>query len=71
VDRYEVTPKQLTLVGPESHVKEIEYAVTDPVDLTSVVAESDFQVNAFVSDPHVRFEKPAKITVRVFMEKSR
>ena len=71
VDRYEVEPKQVTLVGPESHVKKIEYAATDPVDLGSVVGESDFQVNAFVADPHVRFEKPAKISVKVFMEKAR
>jgi hypothetical protein len=26
-------------------------------------------VNAFVGDPHVRFEKPVKISVKVSMEK--
>jgi YbbR domain-containing protein len=69
IDRYEVYPKELTLVGPASHVKKIEYAVTDPIDLAAVVGESEFRVNAFVGDPHVRFEKPVKISVRVWMEK--
>lgn len=69
VARYDARPKELRIVGPASHVKKIEYAVTDPIDLAAVVGESDFQVNAFVGDPHVRFEKPVKISVKVFMEK--
>jgi YbbR domain-containing protein len=69
--RYEVDPEELTLVGPESHVKKIEYAVTDPVDLTSVVGEEEFHVNAFVGDPNVRFDKPVKISVKVHMENVR
>jgi YbbR domain-containing protein len=69
VAHYEVEPKELTLVGPSSHVKKIEHAVTDPIDLASVVGETEFHVNAFVGDPHVRFEKPAKISVKVTMEK--
>jgi YbbR domain-containing protein len=69
VAQYEVEPKELTLVGPASHVRKIEYAVTDPIDLASVVGQSEFRVNAFVGDPHVRFEKPVKISVRVSMEK--
>lgn len=71
VGRYDVEPKELTLLGPESHVKRIEYAVTDPIDLTSVVGESEFHVNAFVADPHVRFDDPARITVKVTMEKTK
>lgn len=71
LDRFEAQPKELTVVGPESHVKTIEFAETDPIDLSTVVAQSEFRVNAFVGDPHVRFEKPAKISVKVFMEKAR
>jgi YbbR domain-containing protein len=67
--RYEVSPRNLTVAGPESHVEGVEYAVTDPVDLSSLVAASEFQVNAFVSDPHVRFENPVKVSVKVFVEK--
>src|SRR6266436_6298781 len=65
VARYIAAPDELTIVGPASHVKKIEYAVTDPIDLAAVVGESEFRVNAFVGDPHVRFEKPVKIWVKV------
>jgi YbbR domain-containing protein len=71
LEHYNVAPEELTVVGPESRVKKIEYAVTDPVDLSSVVSESEFHVNAFVGDPHVRFEKPVKISVKVYMESKR
>lgn len=71
VESYEVEPKELTLVGPDSHVKKIQYAVTDPIDLGAVVGESQFNVNAFVGDPHVRFEKQAKISVKVSMGKAK
>jgi len=46
-------------------------AATDPIDLATVVGESQFHVNAFVGDPHVRFDDPAQISVRVIMEKTR
>ncbi|HTM50521.1 MAG TPA: CdaR family protein [Bryobacteraceae bacterium] len=69
VARYEAKPKELTILGPASHVKKIEYAVTDPIDVAAVVGESQFHVNAYVGDPHVRFEKPVRISVTVFMEK--
>jgi YbbR domain-containing protein len=71
VASYLADPAELTVVGPESHVKKTEYAETDPVDLSSVVGESQFRVNAFVSDPHVRFEDPSRITVKVIMEKTK
>jgi len=71
LDRYDVEPKELTLVGPESHVNRIEYAVTDPIDLGSAEAQSEFRVNAFLGDPHVRFERPASIRVKVNMEQTK
>ena len=69
--RYEVEPKELTVVGPESHVERIEFAVTDPIDLGAVVAESEFHMNAFLGDPHVRFDKPRSISVKVFVDKTK
>lgn len=66
--RYDVSPQKLTLVGPETRVNKIEYAVTDPIDLTAVSADTVFHVNAFVGDPHVRFDKPVKIAIQVAMK---
>ena len=71
LDRYQVEPAKLTLVGPESHVRQIEFAATDPIDLSSVVGEAEFHVNAYLGDPHVRFDKPVKISVKVSMEKTK
>jgi YbbR domain-containing protein len=65
---YDVTPEELTLVGPESRVRKIEYAVTDPIDLSTATDAAVFHVNAFVGDPHVRFEKPVKIAVTVELQ---
>lgn len=69
VDHYEVTPQTMTVVGPESRVNRSEFAVTDPIDLSRVVGVAQFSVDAFVPDPHVRFLKPTRVTVRVYMEK--
>jgi hypothetical protein len=66
---YEAAPPVLTVVGPESRVRRIEYAQTDPIDLAPVVAESQFSVNAFVDDPHVRFAESPRVSVRVVVEK--
>jgi YbbR domain-containing protein len=63
--RFDFLPKTMRVVGPESHVRTIEQAVTDPIDLTALTGHTTLRVNAFVGDPHVRFEKPVKIMVRV------
>lgn len=69
VARYEVRPRVVRVVGPESHVTRVEFAETDPVDLSAVVGEEEFQVQAFVSDPQVRLVSPFSVTVRVVVEK--
>lgn len=69
VSRHQVRPETLTVEGPASRVKLVEFAVTDPVDLSHVVAETEFHVNAFISDPHVRLTNPNKVSIRVFVEK--
>jgi YbbR domain-containing protein len=69
VAHWEVEPKQLEIVGPASHVARIGTVVTDPVDVSSVVGSSEFRVNAFVSDPFVRFQGSPQVTVSVVMKK--
>jgi YbbR domain-containing protein len=71
LQKYTAEPQSLTLVGPESRVKKIEFAITDPIDLSAAVAEDEFHVNAFVGDPHVRIDKPVRIAVRVLVEKQK
>ena len=66
-----VTPDRLEIAGPSSRVARITAAVTDPVDLSSVVGTSEFRVNAFVDDSFVRFQSSPQVVVTVTMKKKR
>jgi YbbR domain-containing protein len=66
-----VTPDRLEIAGPGSRVASIKAAVTDPVDLSSVVGTSKFRVNAFVDDSFVRFQTSPQVVVTVTMKKKR
>ena len=44
-------------------------AVTDPVDVATVVGSSEFRVNAYLEDPYVRFRSSPQVTVSVAMKK--
>ncbi len=66
-----VRPPTLMIAGPESRVSEVEYAETESIDLTGVVGEREFQVQAFIADPQVRVESSPDVLVRVVMEQVR
>jgi YbbR domain-containing protein len=66
---HSVTPENLVIAGPASHVARVQAAVTDPVNMSSVVGTSQFRVNAFISDPYVRFQTSPQVTVTVTMRK--
>jgi len=70
VARYEVNPSSLVIVGPESRVKKLDYAVTDPVDLSSVYGVSEFHTSTFIADPQVRFQSEPQVAVKVTMKKN-
>lgn len=65
----QTTPPTLEITGPAEHVDRITAAYTDPVDVSTVVGTSHFQVNAFLSDPMVRFVAAPKVVVTVTMKK--
>jgi len=71
VARQSVSPDRLEIAGPASRVARIAAAVTDPVDLSSVVGTSEFRVNAFVDDSFVRFHSSPQVVVTVAMKKKR
>ena len=66
---HSVTPENLVIAGPASHVTRVQAAVTDPVNVSSVVGTSQFRVNAFVQDPYVRFQTSPQVAVTVTMRK--
>jgi YbbR domain-containing protein len=58
-------PATITIEGPENHVKAIDTAVTDPVDVTGVMGKATFATHVYVPDPLVRVQHPAPIHVTV------
>ena len=69
VVRQEVTPEQLRIAGPEPRVQLARAADTDGIDLSAVTRTSAFHVNAFVTDPQIRFETSPVVTVTITIEK--
>lgn len=71
IKTHSVQPPKLRVVGPESHVSQVEYAETDPIDLAGVAGEKSFRVSAFVFDSQVRIESVPEVTVKVVTAKRR
>jgi hypothetical protein len=68
--RQEVQPPTVRIVGPESRLEQISSVQTDPVDLSSQLANAEFRVPVYLTDPQVRFEHANPVvTVRVALEK--
>ena len=70
VEQVVATPPELSVIGPEGNVADLEYVETDSIDLSEVVGASEFQVNCHVSDPQVGFESSPVVSVRVDVKKS-
>jgi YbbR domain-containing protein len=70
VSSWSVTPPELVVVGPASHVARITTVFTDPVDVSNVVGTSEFRVNAFLNDAFARFQSGPQVGVSVSMKKA-
>jgi diadenylate cyclase len=66
--RQTVSPEQLRIAGPETHVAFVNQVETDPIDLHSLRESADRRVYAFVDDPQVHFESPPQVTVHLIVE---
>jgi YbbR domain-containing protein len=71
VARQQVHPRTLTIVGPETRVKRVEYVETDPIDLARSGGETQFHVHTFIPDPQVRFVSPSAVDVLLSLERTR
>jgi YbbR domain-containing protein len=67
---YEVIPRTLRILGPQSHVAKVNQVMTDPVDLGNVVGPAEFRVNVFAGDSLVRFAGSPRVVVRVTIKKA-
>ena len=60
-----VSPQMVRIEGPESHIKGVSEAETDPIDISNVVGVKEYRVNLFVNDPFVRLANVSAVTVRI------
>jgi hypothetical protein len=70
VAHQESVPDTLRIAGPEGRVTTITGAETDAIDLSGTTANREIKVNAFLSDPQVRFEVSPVVTVKLTIEKN-
>jgi hypothetical protein len=69
--RQETVPDKLRIAGPEGRVSSVTGAETDALDLSGITANAEIKVNAFISDPQVRFEVSPVVTVKLTIEKNK
>ena len=68
--RQELVPSTLRIAGPEGRVTAVVSAETDAIDESGMTANREIKVNAFISDPQVRFEVSPVVTVKLTIEKN-
>ena len=64
------TPETLRIAGSENQVITVQNVETDAIDLSTVTGSGEYHVNAFVSNPQVRFESSPIVTVKLAVEDS-
>jgi hypothetical protein len=66
---FSVIPESVAVAGPASRVARVSAVLTDPVDIPGQAGSFDYQVNAFVDDPYIRFPVTPRVTVTVKIRK--
>jgi YbbR domain-containing protein len=66
---YTVSPPKLPVEGPVTRVSRLPAAATDPIDVSSAIETEQLHVNAFISDPFVRFAGSPEVVVTVTMKR--
>jgi hypothetical protein len=69
VASYTVNPRELRILGPDSHVARIAQVSTDAIDVAGVDDSAEFRVNAYLEDTYVRFQSSPTVTVTVTMKR--
>ena len=66
---YQVSPPVVRVMGPGSHLTRLESAMTEPVDITGVIARTQFWTNAVVAHPLLRIQGTHSVVVTVQVER--
>jgi YbbR domain-containing protein len=65
----EAIPPKLPVIGPASAVGRTTSVSTDPVDISGVISNAQYQVNTYLPEQRVRFQTHSHVTVRVVVKK--
>ena len=61
----QITPSQLTIVGPENRVQKVSEVETDAIDVQALGPARKATVSAYTSDGRVSFEAAPTVTVKI------
>jgi hypothetical protein len=64
----EVTPPQLQITGPESHVINSGKLVSDPLDLTGITSEKTLTLSVYADESEVRIVNTPQVKVKMRVE---
>jgi YbbR domain-containing protein len=70
VRSYTLVPAKTVIRGPEQRVKSINHVTLDPVDLSGVISQAEFQTHVNLGDPQVRLEVQSTVKLKVTVEKT-
>jgi YbbR domain-containing protein len=64
----EVEPRELSITGPESRVRESKELVSDPFDLTGVTGDAQHTLGVYEAEPEVRILDAPQVTVKIHVQ---
>jgi len=64
----DVEPRELSITGPESRVRESKDLISDPFDLTSVTGDSQQILGVYEGEPEVRILDAPQVTVKIHIQ---
>lgn len=62
-------PAEVKISGPESRVSRVDFAMTDPLDLTSITGDTTRTSALYVAEPEVRLIGRPQVQVRITVAK--
>ncbi len=70
IGRQDVQPATLQIIGPESQVRQVAFAETDPIEIARIAGSAEFHVQTFVANPQVRPAASPVVEVKLSLEKT-
>ncbi len=69
VAEVEVEPRELSITGPESRVRQSKELVSDPFDLNGITGDTQEILGVYEAEPEVRIIDAPQVTVKVHIQR--